>query len=74
MYYVSKAPNGSAMISTKPIPGTQYIEVETLPEGDGRLMLGRNNKLFRIPFETLPETDGSVNEEDMTEEVTSDGS
>ena len=55
-YYVSKAPNGSAMIHPAPPTGKAYIEVETLPEGEGRLMWGEGGHLYRVPWPQPPET------------------
>ena len=46
--YVSIAPNGTAMISTKPPVDEFYIEVDVLPEGDGPLMLSADGTLYRL--------------------------
>ena len=47
--YVSIAPNGRAMISTKPPVDEFYVEVDALPEGDGPLMLSADGTLYRLP-------------------------
>ena len=47
--YISIAPNGSAMVSTKPPMDEFYIEVDSLPEGKGKLMLSADGTLYRLP-------------------------
>lgn len=48
MFYISKAPNGSAMISNMPPKGKHYIEMDKLPEGDGMLMFD-GKRVYRVP-------------------------
>ena len=49
-YYISKGPEGSAVVHTAPPEDRDYFTVEELPEGDGRLMIGPGNTLYRAPF------------------------
>ena len=67
MLYVSVAPNGYAMVSTiPPSEGVFYVEVETLPEGEGPLMLANDGTLYRL--EPTPEpTNGPTVEERVSE-------
>lgn len=56
MLYVSVAPNGYAMVSTiPPSEGVFYVEVETLPEGEGPLMLSNDGTLYRLEPTPTPE-------------------
>ena len=48
-YYITKAPNGSAMVSTVPPKGKPSMVVDKLPEGDGALMIRENGELYRLP-------------------------
>lgn len=57
MYYVSKAPNGSAMIHMAPPAGKDYFAVEELPAGEGRLMIGPENTLYREPLPAPAESE-----------------
>lgn len=50
MYYISKAPNGSAMVSTAPPKDKPYVKLDKLPDGDGRLMIDDKGRVFRVPF------------------------
>ena len=50
MYYISKAPNGSAMVSTVPPKGKHYIAVDELPDGEGMLMFDGKDHVYRVPF------------------------
>lgn len=47
--YISVAPNGRAMISTRPPVDEFYIKADALPEGDGPLMLSADGTLYRLP-------------------------
>ena len=48
MVYVSVSPNGCARVSTVPPKDVFYVEVETIPEGDGPLMLASDGTLYRL--------------------------
>ena len=48
MLYVSVSPNGCARVSTVPPKDVFYVEVETVPEGDGPLMLASDGTLYRL--------------------------
>lgn len=50
MYYISKAPNGSAMVSAAPPKDKPYVKLDKLPDGDGRLMSDDKGLVFRVPF------------------------
>lgn len=50
MVYISTAPNGSAMIHTAPPKDKEYFTVEELPPGEGMLMIGPGNTLYRAPL------------------------
>ena len=54
MYYITKAPNGSAMVSAAPFNGKPYIKLDKLPDGDGRLMIDDFGRVYRIPFPAPP--------------------
>jgi hypothetical protein len=49
MFYISEAPNGTAMVSSIPPEEGFYVEMKTLPEGDGALYLDLNGTVYRIP-------------------------
>lgn len=56
MYYISKAPNGSAMVSYAPPKGKPYVALDELPEGDGMLMIDDFGRVYRVPF-PVPQPD-----------------
>ena len=55
MVYVSVSPNGCARVSTVPPKDVFYVEVETIPEGDGPLMLAGDGTLYRLEPIPTPE-------------------
>ena len=54
MYYISKAPNGSAMVSTAPPKDKAYVKLDKLPEGEGILMIDDYGHVYRVPFPATP--------------------
>lgn len=66
MMYVSIAPNGSAMVSTKPPVDAVYIETDTLPDGNGMLMLSADGTLYRLP---KPEPEVPITEPSVWDEL-----
>ena len=50
MYYITKAPNGSAAVSTVPPVGKPYVTLDKLPEGEGMLMINDFGRVFRVPY------------------------
>ena len=63
MYYISKAPNGSAMVSTAPPKGKHFVAVDKLPEGDGMLMFDGKDRVYRVPFPApVPTADERITE------------
>lgn len=54
MYYITKAPNGSAAVSTVPPVGKPYVTLDKLPEGEGMLMINDFGRVFRVPYPVPP--------------------
>ena len=54
MYYISKAPNGSAMVATVPPKNKPYVKLDHLPEGDGMLVIDNFGHVFRVPYPDPP--------------------
>lgn len=52
MYYISKAPNGNAMVSHTPPKGKPYVTMDKLPDGEGMLMIDDYGRVYRVPFPT----------------------
>lgn len=62
MLYASVAPNGYARVSTVPPKDAFYVEVETLPDGEGPLMLCGDGTLRRLKPEPEPEPEPTTEE------------
>ena len=62
MYYISKAPNGNPMVSFQPPVGKKYMEVETLPEGDGPLLFTPSGELYRGAVIEVPDPGPTTDE------------